>query len=853
MSYSDIDRSIYTPMMQQYLDIKKDYVDTLVFFRLGDFYEMFFDDAILASRELEIALTGKDAGAKERVPMCGVPHHAANIYIEKLIEKGYKVAIVEQTEDPSKAKGIVKRDVVRLITPGTIIEDGSLSDKENNYIVSVTESKAGYILVYCDFSTGESYLTNLPNDQTYLANEILSLKTREVIVSKRFNLKSIEVLQKNYQILFSFEDMTDIPEKLNHLCHNINIEEQRVAFGRLLNYIIRTQKREMNHFQVLNVYDSKQFLRMDIHSRRNLELTETLRTGQKKGSLLSVIDKTTTAMGSRELKKWLDRPLIDAKQIQKRLDTVEVFIKNYLVREDIKECLKTVYDLERIVGRISYGNANAKDLVQLRRTLEHLPKIKAILHSVKNPLLSDLGDQIIDFKELHKLLEDSIVDNPPLTIKEGGIIKHSFSEELAKLYDASKNGKNWMQNFEKNEREKTGIKNLKVGYNRVFGYYIEVSKVGLDQITDDLGYIRKQTIANGERFITPLLKEMESLILGSSEKAISLEYELFIEIRDKVSSYANSLQDLARVISYIDVFISLADVSEKNHYVKPEISNDNTVNIINGRHPVIETLLDTKFIANDIIINKYNTILITGPNMSGKSTYMRQFAVTIILMQIGCFVPADTALLPVYDQIFTRIGASDDLVSGQSTFMVEMMETNNAIKNATKKSLILFDEIGRGTATYDGMALAQSIIEYVHEKIGCTTLFSTHYHELISLEKTLKRLKNVHVTAKEEHGGVIFLHKVEDGPTDKSFGINVASLAHLPKPLIERSKQLLEHYEQTKGKEEIAVDLFNFDDYHEEITEDYAWLRDMINDVDLNTLTPLDAINFLASVKEKIK
>ena len=851
MDYKDIDREQYTPMMQQYLDIKKDYLDTIVFFRLGDFYEMFFNDAIVASKELEIALTGKDAGAKERVPMCGIPHHAATLYIERLIEKGYKIAIVEQVEDPKEAKGIVKRDVVKLITPGTIIEDGSIKENENNYLVAVKETRGYFILAYSDFSTGENYITTIPYDLDYLVSELNSLKTKEIIVSSSFDKKTIERLQKNYYILVSFCDESKIPSYLEGLVSDIDDKEMIETFGMLLNYILKTQKRELMHLQKLAIYQSSQFLRIDVHSKRNLELFTTLRNNQKMGSLLWLIDHCNTAMGSRELHKWLERPLLNKSEIVDRQDIIEDIMKNYLIKEDIKESLKNVYDLERIVGRISYGNANAKDLVQLRHSLENIPKLKELVLNLNSNVAQDLGKRINPLRDLYDLLLKAVVDNPPLTIKEGGIIKNGFSEELDSIRQAKHNGKNWIMNLEQKEKERTGIKNLKIGYNRVFGYYIEISKGNLDLLPDGSGYERKQTLANAERFVTKELKEQEALILGADDKIIKLEYEIFLSLRDFVSERISELQTLAKIISQIDVYCSLADVSEKNGYVRPIITDGRDINIVNGRHPVIEKVMEKTFVANDVVVNKYNTLLITGPNMSGKSTYMRMLAVIAIMTQIGMFVPADYALMPIFDQIFTRIGASDDLVSGQSTFMVEMLEANNAISNATKNSLILFDEIGRGTATYDGMALAQAIIEYVHEKIGCTTLFSTHYHELIQLENTLKRLKNVHVTAKEENKGVVFLHKVLDGPTDKSYGINVAQLAHLPRTLIERSKQILEHL-QSNNKKNVELDLFNFDDYEEKKEEEVNPIIKELSLLDVDSLSPIQALNYLYELKKKI-
>lgn len=850
MEFKDIDRSLYTPMMQQYLDIKKDYVDTLVFFRLGDFYEMFFKDAYIASRELEIALTGRDAGAKERVPMCGVPHHAANTYIEKLIEKGYKVAIVEQVEEPTAGKKLVKRDVVRLITPGTVMDEGSIESKENNYLVAIKESKKEYIVAYSDLSTGENYITSIPKQIDLLINEVLILNTKEVIVSESFNKEIIKMLENNYQIIISYENDCSVNPIFKGLMINCD-DECKEAFSLILNYISRTQKRELLHLKPLEIYSSKQFLRMDIHSINSLEILSNMRNNTRIGSLLWLLDHCQTAMGSRELKKWLTKPLINASQLNKRYDFVEALMNNLDIKTDLISMLKTIYDLERIVGRVSYGNANARDLFQLKRSLEKIPSIKDIVANLPCDYAKEISLEINPLNELYEVLDNSIREDCPLTIKEGGIIKEGFNELLDKYHNVNQDGKKWLLDYEQKQKDLTGIKTMKVGYNRVFGYYIEVSKGAVSSLPEDINYERKQTTANSERYITPDLKEYETLILEAKDKSISLEYEIFVQIRNEVSKFTNELQKLAGIISMIDVFTSFAVVSEKNNYVRPKISMNREVVLIDSRHPVIEEISDDIFVANDIIVNKYNTLLITGPNMSGKSTYMRQLALNAIMAQIGCFVCAKSATLPIFDQIFTRIGAADDLISGQSTFMVEMMEVKKAISNATKDSLILFDEIGRGTATYDGMALAQSIIEYVHEKIGCITMFSTHYHELTVLENTLKRLKNVHVSAKEEKGGVVFLHKVLDGATDKSYGINVAQLANLPKPLINRANQILTELEKKLISKEINIDLFNFDEVEEETPYTHEVLEELKR-IDVNDLTPIQALNILSELKNKV-
>lgn len=857
MNLKDVDKSEFTPMMQQYIECKENYPDAIVFFRIGDFYEMFFEDAYTASRELEIALTGKDAGYKERVPMCGIPFHAYSGYAEKLISKGYKVAIVEQVEDPSQAKGLVKRDVVKIITPGTITEAG-LNEKENNFLAAIYETDARYTLAYADVSTGQMYLTTI-EDEEALANEILSLHAKEVICLSSLKLKILNTLHDNYQIVISRCDDTSLIDDYKYLIEGLDLEKFKddiPCISILINYISKTQRHNLYHLQPIKFYSSNQVLHLDPFSKRNLELTETLRQNQKSGSLLWLLDKCQTAMGSRKLHTWIDRPLIDRNEIIKRHNYVEALINNYVAKEEIKESLKTVYDLERIIGRISVGNANAKDLVQLRRSLANIPNFKKNVMALGTDDAISFANGIDTHEKLYDLLDKALVDDPPLQIKEGGMIKPLYNKDLDELKEISGSSKDWILKFEAQERERTGIKTMHVGYNRVFGYYIEVSKGALQNLTDSDHYERKQTLANAERFITPELKKYEQIVVGSTEKIQKLEYDLFIEIRDVCQGFTKSLQQLADKISTIDCLLAFAEVSVKYNYVRPEISLKREVNIVEGRHPVIETFLKDEYVKNDVIINSYNTILITGPNMSGKSTYMRMLALIVIMAQIGCFVPAKSATLMIFDAIFTRIGASDDLISGQSTFMVEMLEANFAIKNATKDSLILFDELGRGTSTYDGMALAQAIIEYVHEKIGCVMLFSTHYHELILLDKTLKHLKNVHVDAKESKGGVVFLHKVLDGGADKSYGINVASLAGLPRSLIERSKKILEALEENNSASGVNLDLFNFDAYEEEPQnqeEEKAYnLKHALEILDIDSLTPREALDWLYKEKNKL-
>ena len=841
----------YSPMMEQYFEIKKEYQDAIVFYRVGDFYEMFFDDAYTGSRELELALTGKDVGTEERAPMCGIPFHAKDQYIEKLVARGYKVAIAEQIEDPKQATGLVRRGVIRLITPGTI--DTGLREKENNYIGAIGYQKREYILAYSDITTGEGYVATFKSFDL-LANEILSLKIKEIIVNHTFNHIGLKDFIKNNELSLSYEDKMDIPPSLTHIVKEIDPMYQMVV-GMLICYIIETQKQEPSYLKPFHSYVSEKYLHIDAFTKRNLEITETLRLSNKSGSLLWLMDKCNTAMGSRMLHKWVDKPLVDKNQINQRLDFVGAFNENYIIKEDIKASFKNVYDLERIITRISSGTANAKDLVWLRRSLKDIPFVKQNLCEMHIDSIKALSDEMDPHTDLYNLLFDALVENPPLSVKEGGMINPGYNKDLDELREISTNGRDWIMNYEADQRAKTGIKTLKVGYNRVTGYYIEISKGAIKDLPSDCPYERRATLVNSERFISPELKHYEQMVLGAKDQIESLEYEIFTKLRYEASKHVQSLQKLADLISEIDCYTALSDIAIKYNYVRPTFNDNRCVNIVDGRHPVLETLMTTDYIVNDVVINKYNMILITGPNMSGKSTYMRMLACIILMAQMGSFVPAKVADLMIFDSIFTRIGASDDLVSGQSTFMVEMIEANYAISNATKNSLVLFDEIGRGTATFDGMAIAQAILEYLHEKVGCITLFSTHYHELTSLDQRLKRLKNVHVEAKETENGVAFLHKVLDGPTDKSYGINVASLAGLPKSLTERSKQILNVLEENSNSDKgITLDLFNFDAYDEkeEVKEESiaSKIKNRLDEVDINKLTPLEALNILYELKE---
>jgi DNA mismatch repair protein MutS len=861
----------YTPMIQQYLKIKAEYQDAFLFFRLGDFYEMFFNDAIQASQELEITLTSRDGGGEERIPMCGVPYHSAPNYIEQLILKGYKVAICEQTEDPKQAKGVVRREVVQLITPGTVMDGKGIHDKENNFIASLTAFDSQIGLAFSDLTTGENLVAICSHFDEAL-NEIYSVGAKEVVISTDLPDEWKKQLIDRCQATLSYEQTTTITQDFLEVVKDLHDERLTSTFARLLTYLQRTQKRSLDHLQLVKVYYLQDAMKIDLFSKRNLELTETIRSKGKKGSLLWLLDETKTAMGGRLLKQWVDKPLVDRQKIEARLTMVETFIANFFEREDLRTLLKEVYDLERLAGRVAFGNVNARDLIQLKKSLQQVPAIEELLQTLQNDVY--LTKPLDPCEDLTQLLDEAIVDNPPLSVKEGNIIKDGFHAGLDQYRDASRNGKTWIAQLEQQERQHTGIKSLKIGYNRVFGYYIEVTRANLHLLPEGK-YERKQTLTNAERFITPELKEKEALILEAEEKIVDLEYQLFLELREKVKNFIPRLQMLAKRISELDVLQCFATVSENRHYSKPQFSQNGELFIKNGRHPVVEKVMDSQeYVPNDCYFNHdRQMLLITGPNMSGKSTYMRQVALTAILAQIGCYVPASEAVLPIFDQIFTRIGAADDLISGQSTFMVEMLEAKNAIAHATSQSLILFDEIGRGTSTYDGMALAQAIIEYIHEHIGAKTLFSTHYHELTILEEQLTSLKNIHVKAIEENGKVVFLHKIEEGAADKSYGIHVAELADLPKSLISRAKEILSELEADKTdmpnpvvvkqvvKEEVFSDaqlsLFTEEEPTAKkasaIPKNVQAVIEMLKTMNILEMTPLDAMNELYKLQKKVK
>lgn len=834
----------YSPMMMQYLKIKESNPDVLILFRLGDFYELFFDDAKIASKELQLALTGKNAGVEERVPMCGVPHHAIKSYIAKLINRGYRVGIVEQMEDPATAKGLVERDVVQIITPGAFMD---VSNDDNNYTVAVDETDYCYILAYADLSTGEINVMNVEKDISSLISELDNILTHEIVVKSTFNKEAITTITSKRKILISYEDNDEITLEFEGVLQEVKDLYQMRAIMRLINYFRKTQKRSLDYLQVAHVIKTNKALQIDAYSRLNLELTRTIRSDEKYGSLYWLLDNTKTAMGGRLLKQWISKPSSDINEIISRQDMIQSFIDNFMIRNDVRVMLDEVYDLERLIARISFGNANGRDLLQLKSSLKPLPALKDALSKLNNAHIDDIANKFSNFDDLVDLIEKAISEDAPITIKEGGIFKPGYSQELDEIIALSHGGKKWVAELEEKERERTGIKTLRIGYNRVFGYYIEVSKGQIDQIKDEWGYQRKQTTVNGERYITEELKEKEALILNADERRMRLEYDLFVDIRKKVQDKTQLIQRLANNLAVIDVIVSLAEVSSSNNFIRPKFNFERRINIIEGRHPVIEKVLKEKFyVANDVNLDSNtDVLLITGPNMGGKSTYMRELAIIVVMAQMGCFVPAKEADLMVFDQIFTRIGASDDLVSGQSTFMVEMNETNHALRHATENSLLIFDEIGRGTATFDGMALAQAIIEYITARIHAKTMFSTHYHELTELDKEIPSLKNVHVCVKENDDEITFLYKIKEGTMNKSYGINVARLAKLPNELLSRAKEIL-HELESKGVPSVGNVLIQNDPVEEE------WIKEVKN-LDPLSMSPLEALNYLYELKKKIK
>ncbi|MCE5037213.1 DNA mismatch repair protein MutS [Staphylococcus haemolyticus] len=785
-----------TPMMQQYLKIKSQYQDCLLFFRLGDFYEMFFEDAKEASRVLEITLTKRDAKKENPIPMCGVPYHSANSYIETLINNGYKVAICEQMKDPKQTKGMVKREVVRVVTPGTVMEQGGMDENQNNYILSFIKQDSNYALSYCDISTGELKATQIEDEDT-LINEIVTINPNEIVVNQEIDDNLKKQIYLTTETITIRESISDASYEVNQLTNN----HMYLATQLLLDYVYHTQKRDLSHLETAITYAAVDFMKMDYYAKRNLELTESIRLKSKKGTLLWLMDETKTPMGARRLKQWIDRPLINKERIEERLSVVESFMNHFIERDTLRGYLNQVYDIERLVGRVSYGNVNARDLIQLKHSISEIPNIKSLLESM-NDVASNQFSSLEPLEDLLQVLEDSLIEEPPISIKDGGLFKQGFSKQLDEYLEASKNGKDWLAQLQAKERERTGIKSLKISFNKVFGYFIEITRANLQGFEPSkFGYHRKQTLSNAERFITDELKEKEDVILGAEDKAVDLEYQLFVRLREHIKTYTERLQKQAKIISELDCLQSFAEIAQKYNYVKPEFSDNKTLSLENSRHPVVERVMDyNDYVPNDCKLDKDNFIyLITGPNMSGKSTYMRQVAIISIMAQMGAYVPCDKAELPIFDQIFTRIGAADDLVSGKSTFMVEMLEAQKALTYATEDSLIIFDEIGRGTSTYDGLALAQAMIEYVAQTSHAKTLFSTHYHELTTLDQELPSLKNVHVAADEYQGELIFLHKVKDGAVDDSYGIQVAKLANLPDEVINRAQVILDAFEQSQN------------------------------------------------------
>jgi len=850
MKRCEVERKDLSPMMQQYMDIKDKYEDAILFFRLGDFYEMFFDDAILASRELELTLTGKSAGLSERVPMCGIPHHAYAGYIDTLIEKGYKVAICEQLEDPKATKGMVKRDVIQIVTRGTRL-DNRIDSKSNNFLANVYDFGNCYTISYADITTGEFYCKILEKEQREIIREIVKNGFNEVIVSDNLDRELINTLRDVYQIIVTITK--DIYDKdiYSYIYNEIEDERLVITIKHLLSYIVDTKKKDLVHLQKVEVLHNNNILLFDINTKKNLELTETIRNKDRMYSLLWLLDKNKTAMGSRFLKYSIENPLTNRKEIERRYEFVGRLSTEFILRDELMCELGKVYDLERLVGRVSYGNLNAKDLLQLKNSIMALPKIKDVLEKI------GYDKKVETFPDLYELLESSINEDSPLTIHEGGLIKDGYNSELDELRKIRSGSKEFILELEACEKEKTGIKNLKVGYNKIFGYYIEISKGNIPLIKDEYGWDRKQTLANCERFTTPLLKEKENIILGAEEKIINLEYKLFMDIREVTKRYINSLQSVSKVISEVDMLQAFSVVADENKYVKPTLVDEGDLVLLECRHPVVEKVMKDKYIANDVVMDQNtNILLITGPNMAGKSTYMRQCAITVIMAQIGSFVPCKSCEMPIFDKIFTRIGASDDLVSGESTFMVEMKEAEYAISEATQNSLILFDELGRGTATYDGMSLAQAILEYIHDNIKAKTMFSTHYHELTELASSLKQLKNVHVSAVEEDGKITFLHKVKNGAVDKSYGIHVASLAGLPLSLINRSEEILKIYENKDKKKKNYTQTSLFDEnlnINNKIEQKKSIIEEEIEKINPYEMTPMDAINFLYKLKKEIK
>lgn len=862
-----------SPMMQSYLDKKAEYPDCILFYRLGDFYEMFYEDAILASRELEITLTGRACGGEEKAPMCGVPYHAVDTYLSRLIAKGHKVAICEQLEDPKTAKGIVKRDVIRVVTPGTVIENNMLEEKKNNYIMAIVKKGIHYGISICDVSTGDFFATEiklLENNFEKLLDEYARFTPSEIVVNPAMAAceKEISVLTDRSNTFVTvrddilFEENSEKIELQYKIVDSFEKEKKITteflaisAANGLLNYFEETQKMKLEHINTLKMYEVQKYMALDISARRNLELTERMRDKSKKGTLMWVLDKTSTSMGGRLLRRWIHDPLLDIQEIKARNTAVQELKEDLMLRGDILETLNKVYDIERLAGKISYGNANGRDLISLKNSLFHVPNLKKILANTNCNLLQKLYQDLDELADIAQLIEASIVDEPPISIKEGGIIKQGYNEEIDEYKRASTDGKQWILQLEAKEREESGIKNLKIGYTKVFGYYIEITKSFLNQVPER--YIRKQTLTGAERFITQELKDMENKILGAEEKVVQYEYDEFVKIRDKIAQNIERLQKTANVVANVDVLTSLATVAEDNHYVCPQIDDSGVVEIKEGRHPVVEKMLENSegFVQNDtkLDITQNRVAIITGPNMAGKSTYMRQVALICLMAQIGSFVPAESAHLGIVDKIFTRVGASDDLSMGQSTFMVEMAEVANILKDATPKSLVILDEIGRGTSTYDGLSIAWAVAEYIAQKIGCKTLFATHYHELVQLEEKIAGIKNYSIAVKEKGEDIIFLRKIIEGGTDESYGIHVAKLAGVPNDVVKRANKILNSLEKGDVKvKETKEDKKQVEGQLDLCNLQFADIAHELDKINLNELTPIDALNVLVKLKGKI-
>lgn len=862
-------------MMQQYLETKEQCKDCILFFRLGDFYEMFFEDAEVASRELELVLTGRDCGLDKRAPMCGIPYHAAEGYIARLIEKGYKVAICEQVENPALAKGIVKREIIKIVTPGTVIDATMLDEKRNNYLGCLFIEGDRFAISVCDISTGMFLTTSSLGRLSRALDELSKYSPSELLIIKNEyldNNKVIKSINERFQTLINIVEYKDtynqnILTVFKDDALNLNEDELKTS-GCLYKYIVETQKSSLGHILKINRYEIKNYMMLDYTARKNLELTETLRSKHRKGSLLWILDHTVTSMGSRMLRKWVEEPLINQEEICNRLEAVDELMDNVYVSSDLREFFKNVYDMERLIGRISCGAATPRDLVNLKESFRYLPDIKSVLSNLRSRLLNNIYLDFDILDDIFALIDGSVLDSPSLQLKEGGIIKLGYNQDVDKLREAMSNGKNWIADLEQREREVTGIKSLKVGFNKVFGYYIEITKSNLANVPLDR-FVRKQTLSNGERYITPELKEVEDLILGAEQKIIELEYELFVEIRNKVATEVRRVQKTASYVSTIDSILSFAKVSFENNYSKPDITNDGSIKIEDGRHPVVERVIDGIFVPNDTNINidEDRTAIITGPNMAGKSTYMRQVALITLMAQIGCFVPAKYASISVVDRIFTRIGASDDLSTGQSTFMVEMSEVSNILQNATSQSLIILDEVGRGTSTFDGLSIAWAVVDYISSHIGAKTLFATHYHELTELEGRVHGIKNYCISVKEHGDNIIFLRKIIRGGADQSYGIQVAKLSGLPEEVVSKAKEILKKLEESdinknmkdniddevalsscdkNGTQENPMQLSLFDYKSNEIISD-------IKGIDILNITPIEAMNQLYKLYEKVK